>query len=251
MSPSSAAAAIRIAAPWLTSTTSPSTAADEPLHGGQETRPQVERGLPAGQPRVQLAAPPGVVDLEERLERRLVGAAFQVADGHLVHPVDHLDREPVHGGHRGGGLLGPDRPARRARRAPGGRPAGGPARPPGRGPARRAAHPGGRLSRTCVGVGRRASVPGEHEPHAGAPGAQAGEPALGGGERRRVGAVLRDRPGADAGCRAVRARRRGDRSRGSARGRSAGAARPAPRPSRARRCGRCSRGGTSTRRAGP
>ena len=80
------------------------------LHDGQEPRPQVQRRLPAGQVRVELAAPPRAVDLVELLERRLVRTALQVADEHLLHAVEHLDREPVRGGDRLRGLLRPDRP---------------------------------------------------------------------------------------------------------------------------------------------
>ena len=168
VSPSSAPAAIRIAAPWLTSTTSPSPSADELLHGGQEPRPQVQCRLPAGQVRVELAAPPRAVDLVELLERRLVRAALQVADEHLVHAVEHLDRESVRGGDRLRGLLRPDRP-RGVHGADGvvGEPFGEqvrlrPAELVERGARRAAVEDAGR-------VGGGAPVPDQHEPHSDVP----------------------------------------------------------------------------------
>ena len=85
-----------------------------------------------------------------------------------MHPVDHLDREPVHGGHRGGGLLRPDRPrgVHGAHRVAG-QPAGQLVRLVAAQLVER------RTRRAAVqdvgGVGRRASVPGQHEPHVRAP----------------------------------------------------------------------------------
>ena len=169
---------------------------------GRKRDAQVQGGLPAGQPRVQLAAPPGVVDLEERLERRLVGAAFQVADGHLVHTVDHLDREPVRGGHRGGGLLRPDRPggvhgADRVVGQPAGQPSAWSR------PSSSSGAPGGRLSRMWATFAAVRPCRASTSLTSALPAAQAGEPALGGRERRGVGAVLGNGRRTDAGGRAV------------------------------------------------
>ena len=138
--------------------------ADDPLDGGQETRPQVEGRLPAGQVRVELAAPPGVVDLVELLERRLVGAAFQVADEHLVHPVEHSTASPCAAATAAAVCCGPDRPGG-VHGADGvvGQPFGEqvrlrPAELVERGAGRAAVEDAGR-------VGGGAPVPDQHEPH--------------------------------------------------------------------------------------
>jgi hypothetical protein len=82
---------------------------DELLHHGQEAGPHVERGLAAGHPRPEVAAPPGPVDLVEHREGGRVRPALHLPEVHLLHAVEHVHRQAVRRGDRCGGLLRPHR----------------------------------------------------------------------------------------------------------------------------------------------